>query len=115
MGKEHRSAGAGQDAPDFHHAQRDIGHRDAAQAARPRRVDSQRYQGGTWSESEVKSSCRHIILGTAREVEGPGTDLYLWAGGRFRIAPEQSPQEIDFEQFWRGTVLPASHFKTLGS
>jgi hypothetical protein len=64
------------------------------------------YQGGTWSKAEVKASCRHIILGTIREGEAPASDFYLWAGGRFRNAPQRSPKEIDFEQFWGGTVLP---------
>src|SRR5262245_11342458 len=57
------------------------------------------YEGGTWSEVEVKASCRHIILGTSRDGESPAADFYLWAGGRFRIAPQKSPKEIDLEQF----------------
>jgi uncharacterized protein (TIGR03067 family) len=66
------------------------------------------YEGGVWSEAEIKASCRQIILGTDRQTEASASDLYLWAGGRFRTAPQRSPKEIDFEQFWSGTVLPSS-------
>jgi hypothetical protein len=66
------------------------------------------YKGGIWSELEVKASCRHVILGVDRVGEAPASDFYLWAGGRFRIAPQRSPKEIDFEQFWMGTVLPSA-------
>jgi uncharacterized protein (TIGR03067 family) len=66
------------------------------------------YEGGVWSEVEVKASCRHIILGTEREGGAPGPDFYFWAGGRFRCAPERAPQQIDLEQFWRGAGLHSS-------
>ena len=65
------------------------------------------YEGGMWSESEVRASCRHIILGGDREGVAPASDFYFWAGGRFRLAPLQSPKEIDFEQYCRGDVLPS--------
>jgi hypothetical protein len=66
------------------------------------------YEGGVWSGAEVRASCRHIILGTEREGEAPGSDFYLWAGGRFRSAPDRAPQQIDLEQFWRGAALQSS-------
>jgi hypothetical protein len=66
------------------------------------------YKGGIWSEVEVIASCHHIILGVDRKGEAPASDFYLWSGGRFRVAPQRSPKEIDFEQFWKGTVLPSS-------
>lgn len=67
------------------------------------------YQGGSWTEEEVRAACRHIILGGEREQKAPASDFYLWAGGRFRIAPQRSPKEIDFEQYWGGEVLPATN------
>jgi uncharacterized protein (TIGR03067 family) len=70
-------------------------------------VISYGYQGSKWTEPELKLSCRCVILGTDRESEPPGPDFYLWAGGRFRIAPDRSPKEIDLEQFWMGGVLPS--------
>src|SRR5262249_53979078 len=66
------------------------------------------YEGGMWSEAEIRATCRHIILGTDREGETPGSDFYLWAGGRFRIAPQGSPKEIDLGQVWKGAVIPSS-------
>lgn len=67
------------------------------------------HQGGKWSEVEIRDSCRHIILGSKREEKAPANDLYLWAGGRFLCASGQRPNEmeIDFEQYWRGEVLPS--------
>jgi hypothetical protein len=66
------------------------------------------YKGGIWSEAEVKVSCRHVVLEAGQEGEAPTSDFYLWAGERFRVAPQRSPEGIDFEQFWKGTVLPSS-------
>jgi uncharacterized protein (TIGR03067 family) len=71
-------------------------------------VISYGYQGGAWTEAELKVSCRCTILGTDRESEPPGPDFRLVAGGRFRVAPGRSPKEIDLEQFWGGTALPSS-------
>src|SRR5262245_14835147 len=66
------------------------------------------YQGGSWSEEEARAACRDIILGGDRDEKNRPSDFYLWAGGRFRIAPGRTPKEIDFEQYWRGEVLPSS-------
>jgi uncharacterized protein (TIGR03067 family) len=66
------------------------------------------YQGGSWSEENVRAACRHIILG-GEEENAPASDFYLWAGGRFRVAPQRSPKEIDFEQYWRGEALPSTN------
>jgi hypothetical protein len=65
------------------------------------------FEGGTWAEGDVKDACRHIILGTDREGIPLAPDFYLWAGGRFRVATDLWPGEIDLEQFWRGEVLPS--------
>jgi uncharacterized protein (TIGR03067 family) len=70
-------------------------------------VISYGYHGGTWTSAELKLSCRCVILGIDRGSEPPGPDFYLWAGGRFRVAPDRSPKEIDLEQFWRGSALPS--------
>lgn len=67
------------------------------------------YQGGSWSDEEVRATCRHMILGGDREGKAPSSDFYLWAGGRFRIALELTSQEIDFEQYWQGRVLPSAN------
>jgi hypothetical protein len=66
------------------------------------------YEGGSWSEEQVVSSCRERILEAETEAAAPAPDFYLWAGGRFWVAQDRSPKEIDFEQFIRGQVLPSS-------
>src|SRR5262249_29765103 len=66
------------------------------------------YEGGTWSDGEIIASCHHRILGTERQGEAPAPDFYVWACGRFFIAPLRSPKEIDFEQFASGQALPSS-------
>ncbi len=66
------------------------------------------YEGGVWSDAELYASCRHRLLGTDRVGQAPAADFYLYAGGRFRIAPHRSPKEIDFEQFFDGVAVPSS-------
>jgi uncharacterized protein (TIGR03067 family) len=65
-------------------------------------------QGWTWSVAEVVGACRDVILGHTPEGTAPAAGIHLPCCGRFRIAPQQSPSEIDLEQFWNGDVIPSS-------
>jgi hypothetical protein len=64
-----------------------------------------RREVGVWSEVEAKSFCRHIVLETDAEGPMPASNFYLYAGGRFRIARQQSAMGIDFEHYWRLSCL----------
>ena len=62
------------------------------------------YQGGSWSGQEVLALCRHKILG-GNHVVPPRPDLYLYAGGIFRMTLQRSPHEIDMEHFYDGAGM----------
>ena len=60
------------------------------------------YDGNKWTDQQIKSACRKGILGDDKVDEPSACDIYIYAGGGFRVALEKSPNEIDWQQFCDG-------------
>jgi hypothetical protein len=69
------------------------------------------HEGNRWALREVLDSCRSRILDPWPGAPPPHPDIYLWAGGRFRVALDVTPHHLDCEQFFHSEYPFATDMK----